>query len=375
MTFFLRLIENLFPAFTPPVAVDFVRKILVVDLNFLGDMLMSSPVYRSLKEHIPRARIDVLGLAPAAPALKANPFIDELHLINSAVLPSLLRSAALLRKEKYDLVLQLNTSLKTNMVLWLIGRRYRLGYNYAHRGCFNNIRIPLATRTARVGSRVDECVELLEKAFGWRIADRSMVFSVPAEAEDRMRLTLGREGIADKAVLIGMHTNCRQDRAQRRWGREKFIDLANRLVDASAATILLTGGPEDRDYVEEIARAIRPSARVRNLAGKLSLVEFAALLRRLAVFVTLNTGPMHIAIALRTPTLAIIGGTPASVVFPLNQPLFQYLMDPALVHWDPAKSGGSYTPEIQSIRVEQVLEKIQILLTSREVQPAGAHLT
>jgi len=371
MTFFLHLIENLFPAFTPPVATSSFRKILVVDLNFLGDMLMSSPVYRALKERIPDARIDVLGLHIAAPALKANPFIDELHLINDTNPASLLRSAGSLRKQTYDLVLQLNTSLKTNILLWVVGRRYRLGYNYAHRGCFNNIRIPLETRTARVGNRIDECVGLLEKAFGWHIADRSMVFSVPAEAEDRMRLALSQEGIAGEALLIGMHTNCRQDREQRRWSREKFVDLANRLIDTHAAIILLTGGPEDRAYVEEIARAIRPGAPVRNLAGKLSLMEFAALLRRLAVFVTINTGPMHIAVALRTPTVAIIGGTPASVVFPLNCPLFQSMMDPALEQWDPAELHPSYTPAIQNIRVDQVLEKIQLLLTSREVRPTG----
>jgi heptosyltransferase II len=375
MTFFLRLIEKLVPPFEPPVATTSIRKILLVDLNFLGDMLMGSPVYRALKEHIVGAQIDMLGLTVAAPALKANPFIDRLHLINRTDVFTLLRTAQMLRKEEFDLVLQLNTSLKTNVLMWMIGRRFRLGYNFAHRGCCNNIRIPLARRTTRVGSRVDECADLLEKAFGWSVVDRSTIFSVPAEAEEGMRRVLSGEDIHSGSVLIGMHTNCRQGHAQRRWGGEKFAELANRLIEVHNATILLTGGPEDREYTEEIARAISVPARVKNLAGKLSLLEFAALLKNLRVFVTINTGPMHIAIALRTPTVAIIGGTPPSVVFPANDACCQFIADPALDQWNPAELYPSYSPLIQTIKVRQVLEKVEFLLASRKARTAQGGLS
>ena len=370
MTFLLLLLEKLIPSFEPPVATTSIRKILVIDLNFLGDMVMASPVYRALKEHISGAQIEVLGLNVAAPALMANPFIDRLHLINRAGVFTLLQTAQTLRGKEFDLVLQLNTSLKTNVLMWMIGKRLRLGYNFAHRGCFNNVRIPLATRTTRVGNRIDECVALLEKAFGWSVVDRSTIFSVPAAAEEGMRRVLSGEGINRDSLLIGMHTNCRQGHKQRRWSSEKFVEMANRLIEGYNATILLTGGSEDRGYTEAIARAIDAPAQVRNFAGKLSLLEFAALLRRLTVFVTINTGPMHIAIALRTPTVAILGGTPPSVVFPANDPRYHCIADPALDQWNPAELYPSYSPLIQTIEVNQVVERVEFLLSSMKARAA-----
>lgn len=360
----LAVIELLIPAQSIPCTPERITKILVVDLNFLGDMLMSSPVYRELKHHFPGSRIDVLAYRMVEPVLHANPYIDTIHLIEGPTRRLPLWALPALRHHRYDLVLQLNSSLTTNLLMFLIGGRYRLGYNYKARGCFNNIRIPISTRTGRSSNRVDECLGLLEKAFGWTIADRRTILEVPEQATTRVQTLLQIEHLADASLLVGMHTNCRQGRDERRWEGSRFAALAGRLIAETGGTVVFTGGPEDREYIESIVQKIPDTRHVRDFAGRLSLMETAALLRRFNLFVTINTGPMHMAVALNTPTVAIIGGTPPSVVYPSGNPRFRYLMDPALRDYEPANPGQCLSPAINSIAVDAVFTESMNLLHS-----------
>ncbi len=362
LTRLLALIERLAPSHAIPFTPEHVRRILVVDLNFLGDMLMSSPVYRALKEHFPKCTIDVLSYRIVEPVLRANPYIDALHLVENPHRHFPLAHVPVLRREHYDLVLQLNTSLLTNFLMWLIGGTNRLGYNYAHRGCLNTLRVPIPTRTTRVGNRIDECVGLFEKAFGWTITDRHMVLEVPTDVTAHVERFLRDEGLSDAPLLIAMHTNCRQGKEQRRWEGARFAALAGRLSARLGCTVLFTGGPDDQAYVQSIVERMTDTQHVRNFAGRLSLIETAALLRHVHVFVTINTGPMHLAVALDVPTVAIVGGTPASVVCPRENPRFRYLEDPALSAWDHRSPWLRSPAAINSITVDAVFDAVLHLL-------------
>ena len=362
LTRLLALIERLTPSHAIPFTPEPVRRILLVDLNFLGDMLMSSPVYRALKEHFPQCKIDALSYGIVEPVLRANPYIDALYRVENTKRHLPLALVPALRRNRYDLVLQLNTSLLTNVLMWLIGGKDRLGYNYAHRGCLNTIRVPIPTRTTRVGNRVDECIGLIEKAFGWTIADRRMVLEIPASASEQVGRIMRDEGLSNAPLLIAIHTNCRQGKDQRRWGGAHFAALAERLSVQLGCTVLFTGGRDDQAYVQSIVQRMTDPQHVRNLAGRLSLIETAALLKRVHLFVTINTGPMHLAVALDVPTVAIIGGTPASVVCPRDNPRFRFLEDPALAAWDPRSPWLRSPAAITSITVDAVFDSVLHLL-------------
>ena len=127
MTFLLWLIKKLINENSAPVKLHQIRKILVVDPNFIGDMLFSSPVYKSLKQNLPATDVDALVYPFTKEILSANPFIDRIHCLPKGNLLRQLRTLLTLRRARFDLVLQLNTSLRTNFLMWLIGSRYRLG--------------------------------------------------------------------------------------------------------------------------------------------------------------------------------------------------------------------------------------------------------
>ena len=362
MTLLLSLVARFVRAHPIPHAPGPLSHILVVDLNFLGDMLLASPVFRALRQAFPNARIDALVYEIAAPAVRINPFLDHVHTIAARSVWGGFRTGLLMRRERYDLVCQLNTSLLVNTLLWTIGSRLRLGYDYRHRGCLLNIRVPIAARTARMGRRTDECVELLERAFGLTIPDRSMIFPVSDASRRRVALLLTEAGIGPGDVLIGMHVNCRQGRALRRWDASRFAELGRLLLERHAVRLVFTGGAEDGPYIQTITSRTGSPERILVAAGRVSFEDLGALLERLTVFVTLNTGPMHIAVAVGTPTVAIIGGTPAAVVYPRDDDRFRYVEDPALQSWDPGSGRMRVPSALNSITPADVLAQVEALL-------------
>jgi ADP-heptose:LPS heptosyltransferase len=147
-----------------------IRKVLIFDPNYLGDMLMSSPVMRALKENGVE-QVDVVAHPFCRELLERNSFIDNIYWGYPWV------EAVKARFRDYDMVMQLNTSLKTNLMLWIAGKR-RLGYSYGIKGIPLNMKVVIPYRTATHGYRIRECLDLLEKGLGWECKDERMVYDI-----------------------------------------------------------------------------------------------------------------------------------------------------------------------------------------------------
>ncbi len=139
------------------------RKILIFDLNYMGDMLMSSPAIRWIKENT-GAEVDVVCYDFCVDIMRGNPYIDNIYAVKRRF-P--LWTAIEARRRNYDVVMQFNTSLLTNLLIWIAGRKIRLGYDYRGRGVLLNRRISIQYRTARNGNRVGECLRLVQWGFNW----------------------------------------------------------------------------------------------------------------------------------------------------------------------------------------------------------------
>ena len=157
-----------------------IHKVLLVDLNFMGDMLMSSPVIRELKRNLgrpigtiwcdPYVKVDVLCYDFCKPIVQMNKYVDRIYTTKWRF-P--LWQAIKARFRGYDLVLQLNTSLQTNLLLFVISKK-RLGWSYRFCSIPLTVKIPTEHRTARSGNRIRENLDLLERAFGWKCEDEKM---------------------------------------------------------------------------------------------------------------------------------------------------------------------------------------------------------
>lgn len=253
-------------------------KLLIVEYGYLGDVIMSSPIYRAIIEH--GHEVDSLGLDLAREALEANPYIKNIYTTPNTLVGKI-KALNAARKRGYDLAITLNTSFVTNCYMRLLSC-YTAGYDYKHLGFMHVKRIPIAHRTIRVGNRIDEVCDLIEKIFDWKVIDRSMIFDVKLKA------------IPPVAHVIAVHGNTRTTQKARRW--DKFPELCRALQDKYDLPIFLTGAKEDFDYVESIRKAVG-SDWVWNMCGKFTLREFTAALHVSRIFITVNTGVMQIAIA------------------------------------------------------------------------------
>lgn len=323
LTGLLSLIERFVREKDPAPHLAACRKVLMIDPAFIGDMVRSTPAYRAVKERIPGVRVDAFIFEPGRRVFRHNPHADGLHVVPSRSFLGQLAVALRLRRERYDVIINLFTGLRMNFFCLLMGAPLRVGYNYRHRGCFHNRRVPIATRTVQTIFRPEECLILLEKAFGWTIEDRAMEFTLFDEDRRAAGDVLAEKGCVAGVPLVGFHTNSNSRRDEKRWGAEKFAALADELISRFGVTAVFTGTEDDRQYVDSILALVRNRGSVVSTVGLLNLGQLGALIERCDLFVTLDTGPLHIAIAVKTPTFALVGGVPLDLVVPPGNPRFR----------------------------------------------------
>lgn len=259
---------------------------------------MATPAYRLLSDN--GAEIDVVAYQFSRELFEGIPFVRRGYFASSILgfVWQMIRA----RVRGYDLVLQFNTSLLNNLLLFLACSR-RLGYDYNGKGRLNTIRIPLPIQTIQRGYRGDECLALIERGLGFTTRDRRMTF-VPRDYPPEISTM--------EAKYVVLHISCRDK--QRQWPHWK--ELSDRLWNDYV--VLLTGDKGDGFGLDKF-----------NLCGKLTISELAWLLKRCQFVVTLNTFTLHLAIALDVPTIALIGRTPAEVVIPAGARV-RVFEDPAL---------------------------------------------
>lgn len=261
-------------------------KALLVEWSYIGDALMASPVPKALKSKY--EYVDVVCYEDCAEVWEANPYVNYIYRTDRHW-TSRAKTMNNARFHGYDLVLQTRTSLATNILMRRIGCP-TLGYNCKWKGLPLSIKIPIMQKASTVGNRVDECLDLL-KAIGIEATDREMIFNLKK-----------RERVSPK--FVALHANTRNTQALRRW--PGFASLAS-VLRRVGYRIFWIGTKDDAPYI----RSIDPNGDIANTPDLQSLGSF---LTRCKFFVCVNSAPMHLARALNVPTLALIGGTPASVV-------------------------------------------------------------
>ncbi len=357
-----RLIGALIGTVPTPVDPGRERKVLIADLSFIGDIVMTSVTHRAIRRFIPGAEIHVLGFPVVKSILPLIPAIDVFHALPKDSKLKQALAAVRLRREKFGLAVHLNTGLWVNFLVWLTGAKLRLGYDYRGRGCFNNIRIPIETRTVKTRYRPAECAELLEGAFGWKVTDRAPSLAIDDAVTKAVRDKLREWGVADTDLLVGIHTSSRQDREIRCWETGKFAEVANELIGRHGAKIVFTDVAADRPFVEPIIAGIARKERIVDAMGQTTIPEMCALLRRMDILLTINTAPMHLAVAMGTPLVAVLGYAPPHIYFPPGDERFQYVMDPALERYDPRLIVQREPSRVREIAVGDVLKKVEYLI-------------
>jgi ADP-heptose:LPS heptosyltransferase len=282
------------------------ERILLLRLERIGDLLMALPAIADVRALAPEARIDLVvggwnrDLACAIASVSSVKTLDAAWLSRDdggLGVPALLRAARQWRRERYDLAINFEPDVRSNLLLAAAGASWTAGFSSGGGGALLDAALEYDTHA----HTTDNARRLVHSVFE-RTAEPSGAtpLTVPASAR---AAAAGRLAGA-QGPLVGIHVS--GGRAIKQWEPDRFAEVARRLIATAGATIVLTGSPADRALVDRIAAAL-PAGRVVDVAGALDLLSVAAILERLDLLLTGDTGPMHLAVAVGTPVVAVFG--------------------------------------------------------------------
>jgi len=295
-----------------------IKTVFVKRFGGIGNVIMSTPMLEKLREAFPSARITVLVQSEGA-----REILDGLSLVHETdVVPveeylakggltffaEMFKYALRVRRRHYDLIINGfggygGGSWRSALLTWLMGGRYRVGYA---RSTWNRLYSRSIVPDGEI-HEVERNAALVDLVAPGRTGGDLRVRFKLGESEKHKAAKLLKEwGITDRDLLIGMHPGS-GPLTFKRWNPTRFAELADRLAAEHGAKVIIFGGPEETDLVERITSHMT-SCPV-NAAGQASLMEVAALIARCRVFVSNDTGLMHLAAAVGVGVVAIFGPT------------------------------------------------------------------
>lgn len=343
-----------------------VRKILVREVNWVGDAVLTLPALAALDRRFPRAEIAVLAKPWAAGLFAGQSAVDRIVEYQAEGSHRGLRGrwelARELAQERFDLAVLFPNSLDAVIVPWLARVPRRVGYRTDGRGLL------LTQVVARSGRSA-------ERHQVFRYLD--LVRSLGADGEAIPRLAVGVEagreadrllqdlGVGTGEACVAVNPGSVYGSAKR-WPAERFAAVADALAESQRARVLLIGSAKERDVLEAVAgRMRRPPIR---LGGRTDLATLAGVLKRARLLLSNDTGAMHVAAAVGTPVLAVFGPTDADATGPLGpdsrvarQPV---PCSPCLLRECPIDHRC-----MVGVGIEQVLHAAEELLATRQGTP------
>jgi len=282
------------------------RNILVIKLRHIGDVLLSTPVLHALREAYPGARVTMLVNRGTEGILTHNPDVNEVLCLEKGAWEAQLKFVRMLRRRAFDCVIDLTDGDRSATISLMTGAPVRVGFNAEHRWrglLYSAVAKPRPADQHRVD--YDLCGL---RALGLDPKPGTPVVHVSPVEEQMVETWLQEAGLfSSEASLLPVLLQPGARYSLKVWPRERFAQLADLLAERFSCRILLGGDQREREIAEQVARKARCGPTV--VAGKFSLLQFASLMKRCALFVGNDGGAMHIAAAMGTPVVALFGPT------------------------------------------------------------------
>ena len=328
----LRRLGKRYPPLTP--ATFHPRRILVIRLDLIGDLVLSLTVVRALKRTYPEAEIDLLALPASAKVASYDPNLSEIITYDPNIwrrpkalfqLKNWREVSALrqkLRARHYDLAVSVYANWAAILAV-LSGARRRVGYGPEGYPGFMTDSVPGGIpgrwrHWAPLDNKheVDYCL-VLAQAAGATLTPEDRIPRLYVDEKTRAEVDqlLLHAGLQPHKPLIVCHINSNNGQSKR-WPIPYWATLIDRLIHQEGAQVVLTGAPGDMPQIDQVTS--RMHERAINLAGKTSLTQLAALLQRADLLISGDSGPLHMGVACGTPILGIYGPTNPSLGGPVS---------------------------------------------------------
>lgn len=281
------------------------RQILVIKPSSLGDIVHAMPTLAALRQTFPQARLTWLVKRQWAPLVERIDGVDRAWAVDPG-LPGWLSQVPGLRKERFDVAVDLQGLFRSAAIGWLSGAPERIGFANGREGSpwWYSRLVPVPTQEMHAVDRYLLVADAMGRTSASPPEFRFRIMRADRDAVDRL---LEQHGVMRGAPWIAVNVSARWP--TKRWPAASFAAVADRVQREGLGRVVLIGGPDERAETAAVQRLMKVQAV--DLTGATAIGQLPALLSQAAALITNDSGPMHIAVAVKTPVVALFGPTSA----------------------------------------------------------------
>lgn len=311
-----------------------VRTLLIRGTNWVGDSILSLPALKRARLEFPHAKITLLVLPWVAGIYEGCTAVDDLWLYDRQNLhrglSGKLRLIRDLRQRQFDVALLFQNAFEAAVLARLAAIPVRAGYDRDGRGWLLSHKVAVDPRVSRL-HQTYYYLDLLEQLLGRPRTAQGLepkptsqfvagsmpdiTLAVSPERKHAARIRLQSQGVDLNRTVVGVNPGAFYGSAKR-WLSERYATALDRLIDERQASVVIFGSPNEVAIAEAIQSGMRNRPVI--LSGRTELSELIAMIACCDLFLTNDSGPMHLAAALRVPTLAIFGSTDEIATGPMS---------------------------------------------------------
>jgi heptosyltransferase II len=284
--------------------------ILVRVPNWLGDTVMAAPAVSAVRKIFPRVRLTILAREIFAPFWRDFPGVDQVLSLGAEHrgVFGFFKKAAEIKKHRFDTALILPVSFSSAFLPFLAGIPVRIGWSGEARDLFLTHLIDRPNE--RKKHLVLEYIDLVQQAFGKTLVKETVRLSAPrlSGALKESAKFFGKSSPNKRWIALAPGATYG---LSKRWPLANWMDLVKLLLAEKKESLLILGGKEETEYLEPLVQSIPQAQKhsVISLVGRTTPLQLAAVLKQCRLLITNDTGPMHLAAAVGTPTVALFGSS------------------------------------------------------------------
>ncbi len=337
-----------------------INKILLINLQGIGDIIMTTPFLTALRNHFPKAQIDYLCYNNNGALLERDTRINKIikKKGNDLLSMDFIKTLGTIRKQNYDLAINLFPAQHSALLTVLSKASYKLGNFYSIASASNNLHVPKGTKTWDIRKNAKSIAEQLE------LPDYEQT-KLSLHMNTEILKKINKEIKDKKYIILNPHANW----ISKKWTVENWQELLQWLLtekNYKKYKTVIMGTEQDKGYTKEILEAFQKNKRVENWCNKYSLQELPAVLKNAQLFITLDTGPMHIALAMKTKIIALFGVTDPDILVSGAKNIEiinSYYQCPKKFQFNHHNEPGDYEQIcMKNISVEQVKKAVEKML-------------
>lgn len=292
------------------------QKILICEYFLLGDLIMAMTSIKAIREKYKDRKIDLLGSEYARDLLSQEAIFNEVATFKCpwayndyslTNIISLIKILIRMRKANYDLAIDCRGDIRNNALLYLIGAKRRVSYDISGGGSF-------LTDIVAYDNKLDhqtEDNEHLVKSMGIVINDNIEIIKLTKQEECNAKNVIAGLGINANKMLIGIHPGAGKEK--RLWPTYRYKKLIDLILKENDADIIILSGKTDEKVAKEIKNNFAQKV---HYVSNMKIRALAAIMACCNIFIGLDSGPTHLALAMGIPTIALYGPNPPDFVGP-----------------------------------------------------------